>query len=93
MGYLFLLQGIFLTQGLNLDLCMLQHWQADSLPLHHQESQWYHVGQSQRLVSRFPRAWNAGVLVSLVRTSAWELLGLVYRLHVFCVCGCVGEMT
>ena len=30
-----LLQGIFLTQGLN--LCLL-HWQADSLPLSHQGS-------------------------------------------------------
>ena len=27
-----LLQGIFLTQGLNLHLCLL-HWQAGSLPL------------------------------------------------------------
>ena len=31
----FLLQGIFLTQGLN--FCLL-HWRADSLPLHHLES-------------------------------------------------------
>ena len=31
----FLLQGIFLTQGLNLHLL---HWQADSLPLSHLES-------------------------------------------------------
>ena len=28
-----LLQGIFLTQGLNLCLLCLLHWQADSLPL------------------------------------------------------------
>ena len=32
MGYYFLLQGILLTQGLNL---WLLHWQAYSLPLHH----------------------------------------------------------
>ena len=32
-GCHFLLQGIFLTQGLNLHLL---HWQADSLPLSHQ---------------------------------------------------------
>ena len=31
----FLLQGIFLTQGLNMGLL---HWQADSLLLSHQES-------------------------------------------------------
>ena len=35
MGYHFLLQGIFLTHGLN--PCLL-HWQADSLPLSHQGS-------------------------------------------------------
>ena len=34
-GCHFLHQGIFLTQGLNPNL---QHWQADSLPLSHQES-------------------------------------------------------
>ena len=34
-GCHFLLQGIFPTQGLN--PCLL-HWQADSLPLSHQES-------------------------------------------------------
>ena len=33
MGCHFLLQGIFLTQGLNLYLLHLLHWQADSLPL------------------------------------------------------------
>ena len=31
----FLLQGIFPTQGLNLHLLCLLHWQADSLPLNH----------------------------------------------------------
>ena len=30
-----LLQGIFLTQGSNLHLLHLLHWQADSLPLNH----------------------------------------------------------
>ena len=34
-GCHFILQGIFLIQGLN--LCLL-HWQADSLPLGHQGS-------------------------------------------------------
>ena len=32
-GCHFLLQGIFLTQGLNLHFLRLLHWQADSLPL------------------------------------------------------------
>ena len=34
----FLLQGIFPTQGLNLCLLSLRHWQVDSLPLSHQGS-------------------------------------------------------
>ena len=34
-GCHFLLQGIFLTQGSNLHLLCLLHWQADSLPLSH----------------------------------------------------------
>ena len=37
-GCHFLLQGIFLTQGLNLHLLHLGYWQADSLPLSHQGS-------------------------------------------------------
>ena len=40
-GQSFLLQGSFLTQGLN--LCLL-HWQAGSLPLSHQGSlNWMHL--------------------------------------------------
>ena len=82
------------SQARILDLCVLQHWQADFLPLNHQGSQWYHVGQSQTLVSCFLRAWKIGVLVSLLRTSAWELLGLVYRLNVLCMWVCrTGEMS
>ena len=34
-GCHFLLQGIFLIQGLKLSLLCLLRWQADSLPLHH----------------------------------------------------------
>ena len=48
-GILFLLQGIFLTQGSN--LCLL-HWQADSLTMSHQGSPYsrgllYKVGTSK----------------------------------------------
>ena len=35
-GCHFLLQGIFITQGLNPHLLRLLHWQVDSLPLSHQ---------------------------------------------------------
>ena len=38
MGCYFLLQGIFPTQGSNLHLLCLLHWQADSLPLSYQGS-------------------------------------------------------
>ena len=37
-GCHFLLQGVFLTQGSNLSLLHLLHWQVDSLPLSHQGS-------------------------------------------------------
>ena len=37
-GCHFLFQGIFPTQGLNLRLLSLLHWQVDSLPLSHQGS-------------------------------------------------------
>ena len=40
-GSHFLLQEIFLTQGLNPCLWCLLHWQADSFPLHHLGSPWY----------------------------------------------------
>ena len=35
MDFHFLLQEIFPTQGLNLNLLGPLHWQVDSLPLHH----------------------------------------------------------
>ena len=41
MGSHFLLQGIFLTQGSNLRLLYLLHWQVDSLPLHDLGSHYY----------------------------------------------------
>ena len=34
-GFHFLLQGIFPTQGSNLNLRQLLHWQVDTLPLSH----------------------------------------------------------
>ena len=44
-GCLFLLQGIFTTQGSNPRLLRLLHWQAGSLPLHH-------LGGYERKLSR-----------------------------------------
>ena len=50
-GCHFLVQGIFLNQGLNL---RLQHWQADSLPLAHWGSPALRLLLPQNL-SDFPR--------------------------------------
>ena len=46
-GYHFLLQGIFLTQGLNPHLLHLLHWQADSSPLSHLGSLMIHSRHSK----------------------------------------------
>ena len=44
-GCHFLLQGIFLTQGLNPHLFRLPHWQASSLPVSHQGGPKYNSKQ------------------------------------------------
>ena len=51
MGCYFLLQGIFLTQGSNLCLLHLRHWQADSLPLYHPGSPWGILGYLKYIVT------------------------------------------
>ena len=70
-GCHFLLQGIFLTQELNLPLLCLLHWQADSLPLHH-------LGfNSVRWLSHvrlFATAWTAERQASLSFTISQSLL-------------------
>ena len=49
-GFHFLLQGIFLTQGSNLYLPCLLHWQADSLPVSHLgKPQWSTIVHSNSL--------------------------------------------
>ena len=81
-GCHFLLQGIFLTQGLN--LCLL-HWQVDSLPLSHWESP---VFQILELNSK--RHWDQGLCIPpviarglLACTIPITLLGVL--LHGFAV--------
>ena len=54
-GCHFLLQGIILTQGLNLSLLNLLHWQANSLPLNHQ-------GKPIKSSSYFIRAYKAKLI-------------------------------
>ena len=74
MGCHFLLQGIFLTQELNLPLLCLLYWQADSLPLHH-------LGfNSVRWLSHvrlFATPWTAAGQASLSITNFRSLLKLM----------------
>ena len=46
-GCHFLLQGIFLIQGLSLHLLSLLHWQVDSLPPSHQWSPYFDTNKTQ----------------------------------------------
>ena len=50
-GYHFILQGIFLTQGLHPHLLCLLHWQADSSSLHHLGNPYYVL-----ILSRFKKS-------------------------------------
>ena len=63
-GCHFLLQGIFLTQGLNLHLLHLLHWQASSLSLEPPE---------KPSIEYFPFmwTWNLLCLISLVFRIVW----------------------
>ena len=79
MGYHFLLQGIFPIQGWNLCLHHLLHWQANSLPLSHPGSPYFHfccccsVAQSCLFVT----PWTAACQASLSFTISWSLLKLM----------------
>ena len=74
-GCYFLLQGIFLTQGSNLSLL---HWQVDSLPLSHQESQISRFSSVQSLsrVRLFATPWIAARQASLSTTNSQSSLKL-----------------
>ena len=81
MGFHFLLQGIFQTQGSNPHLLCLMHWQVDSLPLHHRGSpfvfhQFSSVQFSRSVVSDFVTPWTAAHQASLSITYSWSLLRL-----------------
>ena len=66
-GYHFLLQGIFPTQGLN--PCLL-HWQADSLPLNH-------LGITDRLQSGFIYALYYLLYLNMGRICNWLLINRI----------------
>ena len=96
-GCRFLLQGIFLTQGSNLSLLHLQHWQADSLPLHYLGSPGInsvlsihsrvlreyalHTAERQQLFSLFSYSFMSDSL----RPRGCSMLGFPV-LHYFLVC-------
>ena len=73
-GCHFLLQGIFLTQELNLPLLCLLHWQADSLSLHHLG---FNSVQWLSRVRLFATPWTAAGQASLSITNFWSLLKLM----------------
>ena len=79
-GRYFLLQEIFLTQGLNLCLLCLLLWQENSLllaPLGKQVlSKWFSSVQSLSHVWFFATPWTAVHQASLSITNSWSLVKL-----------------
>ena len=88
-GCHFLLQGIFLTQGLNPCLLWLIHWQVDSLPLCHQGSPYDILLKQPKLTDVKEEAWQRAVqsyysvltiCVPLISTHwNWTLDVMVFR--------------
>ena len=92
-GCHFLLQEIFFTQGLNLPLLHLLHWQADSLPLYHlgspSEAIKISLKISQGGFSGVGKFWFRSLGRQLAETSASQMCGqwwvsLAHR-YTFCV--------
>ena len=81
MGCHFLLQGIFPTQGLNLSLLYLLHWQVGSVPLSHLGGRNYtSTAYTQSLSDGRPQS-RRGLGPSLCH----RLLGMsTSLLHVWC---------
>ena len=76
-GCHFLLQGTFLTQGSNLHLLYLLHWQADSLPLFHLREVYVCGGEWHYLLLTFafPHIWRR----NLAPCTCLSLLSLSKR--------------
>jgi len=84
MGCHFLLQGIFLTQGLN--PCLL-HWQVDSLPLSHQGSPgrgMYICSSSNQQMTRKTPALLLVLQLYRPKSPVWGLLSLTSRKWAYC---------
>ena len=77
----FFLQGIFPTQGMNLVLWCLLHWQTDSLPLATWEAQVITVfivfDQSLSCVQLFATSWTEACQASLSFTISQSLFKLI----------------
>ena len=87
LGWHFLLQGIFLTQGWNSILLHLLHWQADSLLLHHLGSPLHikllydyldtddqTLNEIIKLCLTSMTSWTVAHRVSQARILEWEFL-------------------
>ena len=81
-----LLQGIFLTQGWNLHLLSLLHWQVDSLPLTAPGRRQWHP--TPVLLPGKPHGWR-----SLVGCSQWgrKESDTTEQLHFHFSLSCIGE--
>ena len=69
-----LLQGIFPTQGLNLHLWYLLHWEEDSLPLHHLGYWLFFMGWLSLQVGEWVHGLGEGVLWPERSEPRWEWL-------------------
>ena len=72
-GYRFLPQGIFLTQGLNPHFLCLLHWQVDSLPLSHLAFSWFILKKNN--ASSYQFYWN-------LLSYCWDLIYRAWRWRV-----------
>ena len=88
-GWHFLLQEIFLTQGLNPCLPHLLHWQADSLLLSQPEKCQKGSGSNQQDLCRFDEIINQDCLAqhpAKLVLNKWQLiLWLLYQIVVSCL--------
>ena len=85
MSYHVLLQGIFPTQGLNLWLLWLLHWQLNSLPLCHLESFFSkkkYTTKIFRVIGTFLVVEWLRLFVGLFAFSVWSCMSCWYVLEI-----------
>ena len=87
-----LLQGIFLTQGLNPRLLHLLHWQADSLPLGHLGSPDLRSMKSHLQIIAQDTAGKSNVNTKIaidLRVKYYRKWSYISRQHLFRVCNSI----